>query len=427
MEPARHISPLPDWMSDSATRDVMLALAAGGAEVRFVGGCVRDALVGRTGADVDIDIATPEPPETVIERLHAAGIRSIPTGIAHGTVTAVTGAQHFEITTLRVDVETYGRHAQVAFTDDWAEDAARRDFTMNALSCSAEGAVYDPWGGIADLEAGHVRFVGDAGTRIEEDHLRLLRYFRFHAWYGRGLPDEAALSACASWAPSIAKLSGERLRNETLKLLAAPDPVPAVDLMTECGVLPHLLPGAGGRDRLQALIGIGDGSGEGARGGVEGCGDPLLRLAALLQGGDAGALAERFRLSNADRDRLVNLVGSPETLTVKVDAHAMRVALYRQGARRYADKVLLAWASAGGGQAPDAPAYKAMLAAAEAWVPVALPVRGEDVLALGVAAGPRVGELLAEVETWWLAADFAPDRPAALDRLKELVAAGEPR
>ena len=188
MKPDRRIEPKP-WMSAPATRAVVAALRANGQEIRFVGGCVRDSLHGGF-AGSDIDIATPDRPETVIALFDKAGIKNIPTGLAHGTITAVAEGQHFEITTLRVDVNSHGRHADVAYTDDWLEDAARRDFTMNALSLTPEGDIYDPWGGIKDLEAGCVRFVGDAAERIQEDHLRLLRFFRFHAWFGKGAPDQ---------------------------------------------------------------------------------------------------------------------------------------------------------------------------------------------------------------------------------------------
>ena len=221
-------------MTAPATRAVTEALSAEGATVRFVGGCVRDAVLGRDAKDVDI--ATPDPPETVIALLEAAGLKAVPTGIAHGTVTAVADGTPFEVTTLRHDVETDGRHAKVAFTDDWVADAARRDFTLNALYCDADGALYDPVGGIEDARRGRVRFVGDARARIEEDALRLLRFFRFHAHYGRGEADATALAACRELAPLLANLSGERLRDETLKLLAAPESAPVVALMIDMGV-----------------------------------------------------------------------------------------------------------------------------------------------------------------------------------------------
>src|SRR5665213_1315156 len=238
------ITSLP-WMSEAATRAVMAALGDGNA--RFVGGCVRDALLGRPV--LDIDIATKLPPDEVTRRLEAAGIRAVPTGLAHGTVTAVLKPRHFEITTLRRDVETFGRHARVAFTDDWAEDAGRRDFTMNALYLGADGAVFDPIGGLADLRTGYVRFVGDAGRRIDEDVLRLLRFYRFYAHYGKGEADEAARDAARERAPLLPSLSAERVAAEMLKLLAAPDPLPVLALMREDGVLAQMLPEATAFDR----------------------------------------------------------------------------------------------------------------------------------------------------------------------------------
>src|SRR5713226_4802519 len=213
MQPVERIVP-QSWMIEAPTRAVLAALGAGGAVVRFVGGCVRDALLGR--AIGDIDIATPDLPETVLTLLEAASIKAVPTGIAHGTITAVVPPRHFEITSLRRDVETFGRHARVAFTDDWAADAARRDFTMNALFLDAEGQVFDPVGGLEDLRAGRVRFVGDAEARIREDVLRLLRFYRFHAHYGRGEADEAARAACRALAHLLPGLSGDRIAAELL-------------------------------------------------------------------------------------------------------------------------------------------------------------------------------------------------------------------
>ena len=214
------------WMTAPETRAVVAALSAAGAEVRFVGGCVRDALAGRRVKDVDL--ATTDRPERVIELLQAAGLKAVPTGLDHGTVTAIAGHRPFEITTLREDVETDGRRARVAFTDDWQADAARRDLTFNAMSCSPEGDLFDPFGGRADLAAGRGRFVGDPRARIQEDYLRLLRFFRFQAHYGRVPPEPATLAVLRDLAPQLASLSGERLRSELLRLLEAPDPLPVV-------------------------------------------------------------------------------------------------------------------------------------------------------------------------------------------------------
>lgn len=405
-------------MTAPETRRVVAALSAKGAEVRFVGGCVRDAILGR--AVKDIDIATHDPPETVMALLAAAGIEAIPTGIAHGTVTAVVGRQHFEITTLREDVETYGRRAKVAFTDDWTADAARRDLTINALFLAPDGTLYDPFGGLADLEAGRIRFVGDARMRIKEDVLRLLRFFRFYAHYGRPPPDADALAACRELAPLLATLSGERVAGETLKLLTAPDPASTAELMIEQGVLAHALPEADGVARLRALVTL-EGIGTGA--------DPLRRLAALIDpaNGAAGAnaTAERLRLSNAGRERLVALLAPEIAVDSEMTVKALRRALYRFGSARLGDLALLAWAAeiAAAGPSPrrTVEAWRALLAAAEAWTPQTLPVKGRDALDLGVPAGPKVGALLAALEAWWIDEDFKPDRAACLRKLAELA------
>ncbi len=404
-------------MTAAGTRTVIGALSAEGATVRFVGGCVRDTILGRPVQD--IDIATPDRPEAVIRLLERAEIRAVPTGLAHGTVTAVTDTAHFEITTLRRDVETDGRHARVAFTGDWASDAARRDFTMNAVYCGTDGSLYDPCGGLDDLRRGRVRFVGDARQRIVEDKLRLLRFFRFHAWYGRTAMDAAALAACRELAPELAMLSGERIGAETLKLLAAPDPTPVVASMADNRVLAHFLPEARNIRRLAALV-----SAEGLTVGAE----PVRRLAALIGNGTgdanpAGAVAARLRLSAAQRRRLETLVAPPLLVTVDLDRRARRRALYRLGADDFRAVALLGWAEAG----DDGEDWHDLIAEAERWTPPRFPLRGADVLALGVAPGRRVGALLGRVEAWWIDGDFAADRDAALAQLRALAGAAQAR
>ncbi len=395
------------WMTAPETRAVLDALTAEGATVRFVGGAVRDALLGR--AITDIDLGTAEPPDRVIALLDRAGIRGIPTGIEHGTVTALAGDNRYEITTLRLDLRTDGRHAEVAFTDDWQADAARRDFTINAMSCTADGTLHDYFGGQGDLKAGRVRFVGEAATRIAEDHLRLLRFFRFHAWYGSGEPDAVALAACAAAADTISTLSGERVHDEMSKLLAAPDPLPAVTLMEKTAVLAAVLPEARETAHLAGLVVIEGGFGA----------DPIRRLASLISdAADASAVADRWRLTKEDAARLAVLASPPVALTPDLDRRAQRRALYRLGRARFRDLVLLAWAVCGDGQV-----FRAMLETADRWEEPVLPVRGADVLALGVEAGPEVGRLLAALETWWMARDFEPDRAAALKQLAALAAA----
>jgi poly(A) polymerase len=394
-------------MTEAPSRLVLSALAAGGAEARFVGGCVRDALLGRPIADVDI--ATPAPPERVVELLEAAAIKVVPTGFAHGTVTAVVSPRHFEITTLRRDVETFGRHARVAFTDDWAIDAARRDFTMNALFLDAAGSVFDPVGGLVDLRAGRVRFVGDPETRIREDVLRLLRFYRFFAHYGRGEADAAARAACRALARLLPTLSGERVAGEVMKLLGAPDPLPALDLMREDGVLAILLPEATRRDRLAGLLAI------------EPTRDRLRRFAALLAASAdaAGAVAKRLRLSNNERDRLLVLAEPAGAVELAADERAQRRAIRRLGLEAYRDVVLLRAAATG-----EALLAAALLGAAPDIVPPPFPLRGRDLRGLGIPPGKRLGELLAAVEAWWEDGDYRADRGACLAHLAALTTAG---
>jgi poly(A) polymerase len=416
-------------MTAPATRAVMAALAPGGPP-RFVGGCVRDALCGfaRIG---DIDIATPAPPQRVLDLLAAAAIRAIPTGIAHGTVTAVVGPAHFEITTLRRDVRTYGRHADVAFTDDWREDAARRDFTINAMSLSEEGELFDYFGGREDLVAGQVRFVGDPATRIREDVLRLLRFFRFHANYGKGDPDPAALAAAAEAAHLMPGLSGERVWAELSRILAAKDPAAALTLMERAGVLAHILPhrldgGGRGIARLAALVVL-----ETAE-ALADAPDPVRRLAAVLDNdvGTADATAERLKLSRDARVRLGRLVVAGTSIAADMQPAEARRVIYRDGAEPFRDCVLLSWAAerAEGRDAHSARdaavAYGALLEVARIFVPPVFPLTGADATAAGLAPGPAMGEALRAVEDWWLARDFRPGRDDLLARLRAEAAKG---
>lgn len=409
--------PPQDWMARPATLAVMAALFTAGATARFVGGCVRDALLGR--AVGDIDIATDAAPEAVMAALQAAGLKAVPTGLAHGTITGVSGGRPFEITTLRHDVETDGRHARVAFTDDWAADAARRDFTMNALFLDADGTLYDPCGGLKDAKAGRVRFVGEPAQRLEEDVLRLLRYFRFFAHYDRLPADHAALMACRAAAPRLPSLSGERLRQEMLKLLAAPDPGAACALMAEADIFPHVLPEATALKRLIVLPALERRSG--ARR------DPLLRLAALIEVGQAGAeqVAARLRLSNMEKTRLTALAAPDLPVMANLSGGMRNRVLYRQGGPLTRDLALLAWAGeTAKGQADDS-AYVRLIAAADCWRPQVFPLKGDDALKLGLAPGPAVGQALAAVEDWWIEEGFVPGREACLTRLRGTIERGE--
>lgn len=397
-----------EWMAAAETRAVLDALGAEGGEARFVGGAVRDALLGR--AVTDIDIGTPTPPARAMALLERAGLRALPTGIEHGTVTALAGGKRYEITTLRRDLRTDGRHAEVAFTDDWRADAARRDFTINAMSCAPDGMLYDYFSGRRDLAAGRVRFVGTPATRIAEDRLRLLRFFRFHAWYGRGAPDAVALVACAAAVHTLGALSGERVRGEMTKLLAAADPAPSLAAMGETRVLAAILPEAPGTALLARLVAVEAEAGFAA--------DPIRRLGALvLNAAAAEAVTARWRLTGAEGARLAALAAPAVALAPSLDRRAQRRALYRIGRARFLDLALLSWAARGEGEA-----FRTMLEIADAWEEPRLPVRGADVLALGIEAGPEVGRLLADVEAWWVAQDFAPDRAAALARLAALAA-----
>ena len=396
------------------TRGVLEALSAGGAQARFVGGSVRDALLGRriprSSPRTDIDIATPAPPERVIKLLEKHGIKVVPTGLAHGTVTAIAGTppRHFEITTLRRDIETYGRRARVAFDADWAADAARRDFTINAIFLDPDGTVHDPVGGLADLRAHRVRFVGDPATRIAEDVLRILRYYRFEARFGAGLGDPQARAACRAMARLLPNLSAERVAQELVKLLETSDPVAALRMMAEDGVLAVILPETHRLDRLRHMIAI------------EPELDPLRRLAALIDVDGAGAiaLAERLHFSNAWRDRLHGLA-PPCAIDPPADMAAQRRALYRLGAERYRDIALLL--AAEGAMSQDR--LGELLGLARAWTPPVFPLAGRDVTALGVAPGPEVGRLLGAVRDWWETGDFTADRAACLVYLQALVPA----
>jgi len=403
----------PPWMVEWTTRAVLDALSSGGVEARFVGGVVRDTLLGLPilgpGRATDIDIATPAPPEQIIELLEKRGVRVVPTGLAHGTVTAVVPPRHFEITTLRRDVETYGRRARVAFDADWVADAARRDFTINAIFLAADGTIYDLVGGLEDLRAGRVRFVGDPATRIAEDVLRLLRYYRFEARFGSGSGDEPARAACRAAAHLLPTLSAERVAQELVRLLETPDPGRAVQMMQEDGVLAVVLPEARRLDRLRRMIAI------------ESDPDPLRRLAAVVEvdADAAAALADRLHFPNAWRDRLRDLA-APWPFDPGTDGVKQRRALYRLGAARYRDLALLDAANA----RVSAERLAELIDFARDWTPPQFPLTGHDVISLGIPPGPRVGELLDAVERWWEAQDFTANRDQCLGRLKELAEGG---
>ena len=376
---------LPDaaWRHREGLAALAAALGAESGEARFVGGAVRDTLLGLDVADVDI--ATRHPPEEVLARLRAAAIRAVPTGLAHGTITAVLPDGPVEVTTLRRDVATDGRHAEVAFTDDWREDAARRDFTMNALYADpVTGRIDDYFGGLADLTAGRVRFIGSALQRIAEDHLRILRFFRFHARFGTAI-DAEGLDACTARANDLMALSRERIASELLKLLVAPRAVAVVALMVERGILASVLPeiDRAGADRLAALA---------AREAAAGItADPVRRLAALVPPAAAEPVGARLKLSNAHRKRLI-------AATAGSGDEGPHELAYRHGVEGAVDRLLLA----GGDPAPIL-----------GWTPPRLPIGGGALVARGLGRGPDVAAALRAVETRWIAEGFPDDQRVA--------------
>ena len=399
------------WMNARPTRAVMRALTRDGGEARFVGGAVRNALLGEDVGDVDI--ATPLVPDEVMKRLEAAGLGVVPTGIAHGTVTAIASRKPFEVTTLRRDVSTDGRRATVAFTTDWAEDAARRDFTMNALYTDTEGTIFDYDNGLADLKARRVRFVGDPPTRIREDYLRILRLFRFHAWYGKGAMDAAALTAAIEARAGLKTLSGERVQKELLRLLEARNPAPAIFTMISSGIMSEILPANLQVSRLQALIAL-DAKNHSAP-------DGILRLAALLpvEAKVARSLASQLKLSNADKDRLTEALDADPRIGLSMRAREARSVLYRMGKSCFRDQLLLRWASAGR-DARD-PRWRFLFKHVNAWTKPEFPLNGRDAMAAGLDEGPKLGVVLRGLEQEWLDSDFALDRRALLKRLKETI------
>jgi poly(A) polymerase len=391
-------------MDETATRRLVSALTANRATVRFCGGCVRDAVGGRPVTDVDL--ATADPPTTVIQLLRSAGLTAIPTGVEHGTVTAISEHRPFEVTTLRRDVETFGRHARVAFTDDWLADAARRDFTINALYADPDGTLYDPFGGREDLRLGRVRFVGSAADRIREDVLRILRFFRFQARFGSGEPDAEAMAAIAELSPSIPTLSGERLRHELKRILVGPRPVATIELMAATGALQRILPAVDVFDRLSRLIAI------------EPRPDAIRRLAAILsRDAPSDTVAEHLRLSRAERERLKSLVDPAAILDPAASPSQRRRLLFAHGPNAIVDWSLLAWAERPRSEDEER-GYRQWIEAAEHWIRPRLPVTGDDAQRFGLRPGPCLGKALADVEAWWIAGDFKAGREACLERLR---------
>jgi poly(A) polymerase len=412
------------WFQDPALQRILALLNEEGGEARVAGGAVRNALMGLAVADVDV--ATTLRPQEVVERTTAAGIKSVPTGIEHGTVTLVLDGRGFEVTTLRRDIETDGRHAIVEFGTDWTADAQRRDLTINALYADQKGEVIDLVEGLKDLESRTIRFIGDAAQRIAEDHLRILRFFRFFAYYGSGRPDADGLRACARAKDRLSALSAERVWGETRKLLAAPDPSRALLWMRQVGVLTEILPETEkwGIDAIHALV-----NSETALGWSV---DPLLRLAAIVPPDEARleAMSKRLRMSNADALKLQQWASTPVLPDEVTDVGFMRL-LYRHGRPGMITRLKLALASARSAAEGDPAAMRRsarlshLLMMAERYEKPAFPLTGADVLAAGVPAGKRVGEILKVLEEFWISRNFLPGHADLAARLKEMVEADE--
>jgi len=400
------------WLQEAPLADLLAALDRAGEEARVVGGAVRNALLEEPLGD--IEVPTTAPPDEVIRRVEAAGFKAVPTGIDHGTVTVVADGRPLEVTTLREDVETFGRHAKVAFGRDWQRDAERRDFTINALSASRDGTIHDYVGGLADIAARRVRFIGDAATRIAEDYLRILRFFRFHAAYGEGVLDREGLAACIAARAGLDRLSRERVRMEMFKLLIARHAVPTLATMTEAGLLEQVLGGVpqlasfANMVKLEAELAL-------AR-------DAIRRLGALAVAvvEDAERLRERLRLANAEYERLASMADGWWRISGKWDEGRGRELLYRLGLERYTDRVLLAWMRSPEG-ATD-PSWHRLATLPARWSAPRFPLKAADFMARGVAKGPRLGAALAAAEAAWIAAGF-PSEPAALAAIADAAVA----
>lgn len=409
-----------DWLASPALQELLAVLCAGGEEARVAGGAVRNTLLGQPVTD--IDIATTVTPQQTIRRAEAAGFKAVPTGAEHGTITVVARGVPFEVTTLRADVETDGRRARVIFGRDWKRDAERRDFTINALYVEADGTIVDLVGGMADIENRVVRFIGDAETRIREDFLRILRFFRFFAWYGSGRPDAEGLRASARLKDGLSRLSAERVWSEISRLLAAPDPSRALLWMRQAGVLTVVLPETEkwGIDAIHALARAERDLGWPA--------DPLLRLAAIVPDDPARmeALAERLKMSNEARDRLTAWAGTPP-VRPDMSERAFSQFLYANDPAGVRDRLRLALAASRSRAVQEdralveAGGYARLLAFAETWERPVFPLRGADLIELGIARGPGMGEALKSLEREWISSGFGLDRGALLDRAAELA------
>jgi poly(A) polymerase len=395
------------WLRSGGIAQLLSLLNGDGEEARVVGGAVRNALLGLPVEEVDV--ATTALPQEVIRRVEAAGGKAVPTGIDHGTVTAILDRRPFEVTTLRKDVETFGRKARVEFGRDWREDALRRDFTINALSATTDGVVHDYVGGVPDIAARHVRFIGVPQQRIEEDYLRILRFFRFHAHYAEGPPDADGVVACIRARAGLEMLSRERIRAEMLKLVVAERATPTLAVMAESGLLGMVLGGVAYLASFENMIKVEKTMGVQA--------DAIRRLGALgfWVAEDAERLTERLRLSNAESDRLAALDKWWRVAPAHGE-HAGRALLYELGEPSFTDRVLLAWTRSAEGAA-DA-TWHASASLPQRWTPPAFPLKAADFIDRGVAAGPKLGAVLRAAELAWTVADF-PSDPSAMERIAD--------
>ncbi len=386
------------FLKDRNLYKIMTLLADAGGAVRLVGGCVRNAIMRLPVTD--IDLATTLLPAQVMTALHTAGIKVIPTGIAHGTVTAVLDGQPFEITTLRRDIVTDGRHAQVGFTTEWRQDAQRRDFTMNALYADLQGQVYDYFDGIMDAKIRHVRFVGDAATRIAEDYLRILRFYRFHAQYGQGALDAAARGACRDLRAGLAQLSTERVQQELIKLLQATHYTTACRMLAEDGILDNIVPQLNDAQKLAKHA---------ARENLYAAASWLARLVAWCGGNfkAAFAVAAQLKFSKTQQDYVKDLARVYNDVT----KYSLPELLYRYGVPLVKDALLLNLKTD----------VETALSIMSAWQKPMLPISGKDLVMAGMAPGPQLGRVLKQVETWWIARGFTPDAAACLAEAKQLT------
>lgn len=400
--PARLPPQARAFLKERGVQAVFSAIAKAGGEARVNGGAVRNALLGEPVADVDF--STTLRPEETVAALEAAGLKAVPTGIEHGTITAVASGRGYEVTTLRADIGTDGRRAVVRFGADWREDAARRDFTMNALYCDREGRLFDPVGGHDDLVARRVRFIGEPEKRIAEDHLRILRFFRFFARYGKGRPDANGLKACSAMKDRLRGLSAERVWQELKKLLAAPDPARALLWMRTTGVLGEALPETRGHgiDALAATIAAEKEFATGA--------DPLLRLLSIVpaRSETLDSLGVRLKLSRAERARLEQYAGAPAVVPEIAEADWRRL-LYRQHGREIPDRALIAFANemTWGKNERKLAALAGLVRQAQAFRRPKFPLAGRDLVAAGATPGPAVGETLKRLENAWIDSGFA--------------------